>query len=204
MPDVVELIGYLASTLIVVSLLMASVLRLRVINLVGAVVFTTYGLLIGALPVVLANGAIVIIDIYYLARLLRDRSGSAYFEVVPADPHAPFVARFVAFHLDDIHASQPDFNGVRDDHLAWLVLRDAVPVGLVLARRVGDVGHLDLDYVTPAHRDFTAGRVLFGASGALRDAGFRQMTAHGSTGLHRRYLARMGFTEHSDRWLRDV
>lgn len=204
MPDVVELIGYLASALIVASLLMASVLRLRVVNLVGALVFTTYGVLIGSPPVWLANGAIVAIDVYYLWRLLGDRSRAAYFEIVEAEPTAPVLQRFVAFHRDDIRESQPTFDGVRDDHLAWFVLRDAVPVGVVLARRVGDVGHLDLDYVTPEHRDFTAGQILFGDSGVFRRAGFRQVSSHGTTGMHRRYLARMGFSEHGDRWLRDV
>ncbi|MBS3941523.1 MAG: YgjV family protein [Actinobacteria bacterium] len=204
MPDVVELIGYLASALIVASLLMASVLRLRVVNLVGAIVFTTYGVLIGSPPVWLANGAIIIIDVYYLWRLLRDRSRKAYFEIVEADPSAPVLERFVAFHLDDISESQPDFDGIRDDHLAWFVLRDAVPVGAVLARRVGDVGHLDLDYVTPEHRDFTAGQILFGDAGVLRGAGFEQVSAHGTTAMHRRYLTRMGFAEQGDRWLRDV
>lgn len=204
MPDLVELIGYLASALIVASLLMASVLRLRVVNLVGALVFTTYGVLISSPPVWLANGAIVLIDIYYLWRLLRDRSRSAYFEIVATDPSAAVLERFVTFHRDDIRESQPGFEGVRDDHLAWFVLRDAVPVGAVLARHVGDVGHLDLDYVTPEHRDFTAGQILFGDSGALRGAGFRQVSAHGTTSMHRRYLARMGFAEHGDRWLRDA
>ncbi|MFA9431553.1 YgjV family protein [Egicoccus sp. AB-alg2] len=204
MPDVVELIGYLASGLIVLSLLMASVLRLRVVNLVGSAVFTAYGALIGSLPVVLTNGAIVCINVYYLARLWRDRTGNGYFEVVASDTRAPVLRRFVDFHLDDIRRFQPDFAGVRDDHLAWFVLRDAVPVGVVLARRDGEVGHLDVDYVTPAHRDFTAGQVLFGASGAFRGAGISRVTAHAATSDHRRYLARMGFAEDGQRWRREV
>ena len=199
MPDAVELIGYLASALIVLSLLMASVLRLRVVNLVGSAVFTAYGVLIGSLPVVLTNGAIVCINVYYLIRLLRDRGGSGYFEVVATDVDAPVLRRFVDFHRDDIRGFQPDFTAMSPQHLAWFVLRDAVPVGVVLARRDGAVGHLDLDYVTPAHRDFTAGQVLFGDSGAFRGAGIARVTAD-----HGRYLARMGFTRDDGIWGRTV
>ncbi len=46
-----ELLGYTASLLIAVSLMMTSVLRLRVINLAGAAAFSAYGFLIGAVPV---------------------------------------------------------------------------------------------------------------------------------------------------------
>ena len=50
-----ELIGYLASALIVVSLAMRSVVRLRTISLVGSVTFVVYGLLIGSWPVVVSR-----------------------------------------------------------------------------------------------------------------------------------------------------
>jgi hypothetical protein len=203
-PDTVELIGYLASALIVISLLMASVLKLRVINLVGAVVFTAYGVLIDSVPVVVTNGAIVLIDVYYLAKMLRDRSRDAYFEVVEVEPTSPLLRRFVEFHRRDIEVSQPRFEGLRDDHLAWMILRDAVPVGVVLADHVGDEGHLELDYVVPAHRDFTAGSVLFGESGAFRARGMTAVTTTGDTDMHRRYLERMGFDHEGDTWRRPV
>ena len=72
-----DLIGYLASGLVVLSLLMTSVLRLRVIGLFGATVFTAYGLLIGAIPVVVTNGVIIFVHGYHLARLLRARAAAA-------------------------------------------------------------------------------------------------------------------------------
>ena len=61
-----EIIGYIASALVAVSLMMSSILKLRVINLVGAALFTAYGLLIGAYPVAVMNLFIVLIDLYYL------------------------------------------------------------------------------------------------------------------------------------------
>ena len=51
---VYELIGYLGSALIVVSLAMSSIIRLRIVNLAGAVVFSFYGVLIGSIPVIVA------------------------------------------------------------------------------------------------------------------------------------------------------
>ena len=66
-----ELIGYLASVLILISLMMSSILRLRLINMVGAAGFSLYGLLIGAYPVAVLNGIIVVVNAYYLVRILR-------------------------------------------------------------------------------------------------------------------------------------
>jgi len=50
-PLLLELVGYAASALIAISLMMSSILRLRLINLAGAAAFATYGLLIRAYPV---------------------------------------------------------------------------------------------------------------------------------------------------------
>ncbi|MEO1643805.1 MAG: hypothetical protein AAFR67_01365, partial [Chloroflexota bacterium] len=61
-----EIVGYIASALVAVSLLMTSILRLRIINLIGAIVFVVYGVLIVAYPIVLTNAIIVCINVYQL------------------------------------------------------------------------------------------------------------------------------------------
>ncbi len=68
-----EIIGYVASVLVAVSLMMRSVLKLRVINLLGAAVFTLYGLLIGAYPVAVVNFVIALIDLYYLREFITSK-----------------------------------------------------------------------------------------------------------------------------------
>ena len=64
----VSAIGFSASALIVTSLTMRSVLKLRLIGLAGALTFITYGLLLGAWPVVVTNCTTAGIQIYHLAR----------------------------------------------------------------------------------------------------------------------------------------
>ena len=72
-----ELLGYAASVLVAVSLMMSRIVRLRVINLVGSLAFTAYGVLIGAYPVAAVNGFIVLINLWFLARMLRAKEYSA-------------------------------------------------------------------------------------------------------------------------------
>jgi len=194
----VELVGYLASLLIVVSLLMSSVHRLRVINLIGAVVFTVYGVLIGSIPVVLTNGAIVLIDLYYLARMARDRAQGDYFEVVAVPTDSPLLARFLAFHDADARRFQPEFDGLRDAPRAWMVLRNAVAVGVVLARVDGEVATIDLDYVAPAHRDQRAGTRFYTTPGLFDRHGVTRLRTVATVDAQRRYLEAMGFTPTGD------
>jgi len=66
-----ELLGYLASILVALSLMMRSLYKLRVINLVGALLFSIYGVSIGAYPVAALNAFIVLVNIYYLRQMFK-------------------------------------------------------------------------------------------------------------------------------------
>ncbi|WP_049775063.1 MULTISPECIES: YgjV family protein [Deinococcus] len=64
-----EWLGYAASVFVGISLLMGDMRRLRVINLIGCVLFTVYGLIIGAYPVAAMNLFGAAVNIYHLTRL---------------------------------------------------------------------------------------------------------------------------------------
>lgn len=63
-----ELIGTLASIIVLLSFLISGEKKIRVVNIVGAFVFVIYGLLINAFSVWFLNGALVIIHLYKLKK----------------------------------------------------------------------------------------------------------------------------------------
>ena len=103
----IELIGYVASALIAFSMMLSSILRLRVINLAGALAFTVYGILIGAIPVALLNGLIVLVNAHYLLRMLRAK------EIFPPSQPAAGLGLSAVFSPLS-HGGHPEFfPGVR-------------------------------------------------------------------------------------------
>ncbi|MCA9956393.1 MAG: YgjV family protein [Ardenticatenaceae bacterium] len=67
-----EMLGYLASLFVAISLMMRSLTKLRVINLVGSVLFIAYGLVIGAYPVAVMNTFILLVNLYHLQQSYRE------------------------------------------------------------------------------------------------------------------------------------
>ena len=51
----IEAVGYLGSALVLVSFLMASVVKLRVVNSIGSTIFAVYALIIRSYPTALMN-----------------------------------------------------------------------------------------------------------------------------------------------------
>jgi hypothetical protein len=189
-----ELLGYLASVLVAVSLMMSRILRLRVINLVGSLAFTIYGALIGAYPVAAVNAFICVINVWYLSRMLRAKE---YFRILEVEPASQYVRYFLGFHAEDIRRFVPEFTGPpQPGELTFLVLRDLVPAGLFIGQ-VREDGCLwvRLDYVIPSFRDFKVGRYVYGESSEFfRERGIRTIASAPGSAEHAKYLRRMGFT----------
>lgn len=74
---IIEMVGYTGSVLVVVSMLMSSVVRLRVINTLGSGIFAVYALIIHSYPTALMNFCLVTINIYNLIKLGRKEQAHA-------------------------------------------------------------------------------------------------------------------------------
>src|SRR3712207_4510981 len=105
-----ELVGWLGSGLVVLSLMVAGVWRFRVLNLVGAVIATAYNAALGIWPFVAMNAAISVIDVYWLVRLHRERHDAAVYDVVEVGPDDASLAHALRIHAADIARFYPGFS----------------------------------------------------------------------------------------------
>ena len=191
---VYELIGYLGSALVVASLSMKSILRLRLVGLAGAIVFCTYGILIAAYPIVITNLVIVGIHSYFLRQLLGSKP---VFTVLEVRQGSRYLEHFIDHYVDDIRQNfLPDFHyEPRDNRYRAFILRDMVPAGLFICDFDGsDTGQVQLDYVIPAYRDLKVARFLYSArSSIFADPRVTHLESPPGTKQYREYLERMGF-----------
>jgi hypothetical protein len=208
---VLEIIGWVGSALVVVSLMQARVLRFRWMNLAGSVIATAYNAVVGIWPFAVMNGVIAIIDVYWLVRLTRERHDAEVYEVVPVGAGDHYLRHVLGVHADDIARYYPSFAvpaGDSDEapaRWAYLVLRGDETVGVVVVRDVGgDVGEVELDYVTPRFRDFTPGEFVYRRSGVFAGTGLRSLVVADDARDTGDYLERVGFRRVGGRWHRDV
>lgn len=188
---VYEIIGYAGSALVLASFLMASAVRLRLINSVGCVVSLIYGLLIRAYPTVIMNGALLVINLFFLLRMSKQKS--ADYHADRAEPDDAFLHWFLAAHGEDIRRYFPAFRTEeRGNYIRFSYCGDKA-AGLIIGD-LADDGELRLilDYTTPEYRDFSLGKWLFAS---LAREGIRTVCLDVPTEGHGKYLEKMGFAE---------
>lgn len=196
--DFYELIGYLASVIIIVSMMMSSLVKLRIVNLTGALLFSIYGFLIGALPVGVLNGFVVFVNLYQLY-LLYNRSEE--FRIIQPPIHGDYIRSFLEHFSKQIKHYQPDFeSNVELYDIGIVVLRNMNVAGLILGQTDdNNTLHVNLDFVIPEYRDMKVGRYLFVANKQyFKDKGFERIVTTGKNKTHVKYLREMGFIQYAE------
>ena len=188
-----EGIGYAASLIILVSLLMTNVFRLRLINGIGSVLFGAYGWLIGSWPVCAINLVIAGIDGWYLLQTLRL---GAFFDLAPAESVGPeYLKRFFLFHERELLNYAPGLT-LEDLQTACtcLIFRNMLPVGVFSYRQNGPDAAIALDFMIPEYRDFKAGQYLYRTKRMFfKEKGIKRFHAVARHPSQPKYYLRNGF-----------
>ncbi len=188
-----EYIGYLASIIILISLLMSSVKKLRWINLFGSLTFVIYGILIKAYPVAILNIGTVGINIYYLIKMANKQT---FFKILEIEQNSKYFEYFLQYYQFDIE-KYLDVLTVDIDNadISFYILRDLIPAGVFVGSRYNqDTLKIEIDYVSPAYRDFLIGKYVYSQQKQLfLSKGFSNLITFTNNQNHKSYLEKMGF-----------
>ncbi len=154
-----EIFGYIGTALVIISMLMTSVVKLRVINICGSTISMIYAIFGGAWPIVLLNASLVAINIF---QLLRMRFSKYRYSFVKTDMNDKNLAYFRFLYSDDIIKHFPDYNFRNDEESeAHLVYCGSEIVAILIGKRSNDEIQVEIDYVTPKFRDFPVSKQLY-------------------------------------------
>ena len=194
----VEVIGYIGSALVVVSMLMTSVMKLRVINMIGSLIFAGYALIIKSYPTALMNIALVIINIVNMKKLL---SNSNTYSLVETTSDDSFVKTYLNKYNEDIKKFFPDYKGINQNDKVYLIMNEDQLAGITAGKKDGNIFYIDLDYSTPVYRDCSAGEFLFSE---LKKEGFAKAVFNNPSQDHLSYLKKMGFVKSGNDYIKTL
>jgi GNAT superfamily N-acetyltransferase len=190
-----QFLGYLASFIVLVSLLMSSIIKLRWINLVGSAIFSVYGFLIGAIPVAVMNLGISLINVYYLIKIYSTKEN---FRILPVESNSMYLRYFLDFYHKDIEKYADTFTfDIKESSICFCILRNLVPAGIFIAsEKDSSTLKVDFDFVIPEYRDFKIGSFIYEHSkGYFLERGYTRFISFTSNTKHIKYLKKMHFKE---------
>lgn len=197
---IIEMIGYLGSLLVLVSFLMASVVKLRVINSVGGLIFAVYALLIHSYPTALMNFCLVGINLYYLVRL---RHPDRHYTLIEEKRDSSMLRAFLEHYREDIGVCFPGMRITAEEaDVVCFICHDMTPAGILLGKwREDGILEILLDYSTPEYRDCSVGKYLYSR---LPELGARSLAYFQEPLKHEAYLKKMGFSREGGAYVKKI
>ncbi len=189
--------GYLASLFLIIALLVNGDIKFRWFNILGNISFIIYGIVFIAWPVLLTNGILITINIYYLYKLyIRIED----FDLIEFTGEEKLATKFLSFYDKDIKSYFPEFSLVQlKGNLNFVVLRDIV-IANIFSAQVLDNGDavVALNYTTKKYRDYKVGKFIFEKEKQfLLSKGIKRIVyKHVANKSHIHYLKTLGFEEY--------
>lgn len=191
---IVPIVGYAASVLLAISLLVNNDVKFRWLNTWGCISFIIYGILIHAFPIILTNSILLLINGFHLIKIYRRNEN---FDLLKFSKDDILVQKFLAFYENDIKAYFPEYKlGEISNNINFVVLRDMVIANIFVAEVMEDgTALVKINYTVPKYRDYKIGKFLFQKEKQI-------LLAHGIQRLvynhvfnkkHESYLLKMGF-----------
>ncbi len=197
----IELFGYFGSFLVVVSMLMTSVKKLRIVNTTGSVIFMIYALIIKSYPTALMNFCLVGINLYQLYQLGKKER---HFQLIRVNSGEGMMKYLLQHYGEDIKKFFPDaaIEASMDCDHAYVVTCDTTPAGIMLGNET-DKGavRLIIDYATPAYRDASVGTYLYKH---LPEYGVKKLIFSSKTVGHEDYMRSMGFIKTDKGYVKEL
>lgn len=192
-PFAVNLLGYFASFVILVSLLMKSIVKLRLINAAGSVLFIVFAVLTRSWPTVVMNAGIVAIDLWFVFTVTGKKDD---YRLVDAEPGSAWLVFFCENNRDELQSLfGPDpLSGA--EQISYFVCNGEIAGLFAWKQSAPGECRILVDYVTPRYRDTRIGRYFFDRKARdFRERGFVRLAYVGVGPGHWEYLRRIGFRE---------
>jgi hypothetical protein len=152
--------GYLASLCLILALIINNDLKFRWLNTFGNIAFIIYAILLGTIPVLLTNGILLFINIFYLVKIYRRKEN---FDLLEFKGDEKLAQKFMEYYEKDMTHYFPRFRKEALQHnLNFVVTRDLVIANMFSASLSpnGDA-FVELNYTLQKFRDYKVGSFIF-------------------------------------------
>lgn len=188
--------GYLASLLLIISLMVNNGLQFRWYNTLGCFAFIIYAVIIHAFPVLLTNAILLAINLFYLIRIYRKKEN---FDLLEFTGEEKMAKNFLVFYQKNIKDYFPDFNvSCIHGNLNFVVTRDLVIANIFsTVLSVNGDAEVLLNYTVEKYRDYKVGSFIFEKEkDYLVSKGIKRIVYKKvSNTKHEKFLKVMGFNK---------
>lgn len=181
-------IGYVGSLLVIISMMMTSMIKLRFINSTGCVFSIIYSILTLSIPVLILNGALFIINVI---QIIRHYIIKRNYEVIHADVDGFTLRHFTHKYEGIIQKENPSFfDNFKKANFARVVFSDDEVVAMIVGKSSkGKELDIYLDFIDKNAKNLKLFTTIIGE---LKNEGYKKIAFAHKCPQYNKYYEKIG------------
>lgn len=195
---ILEAFGYIGTALVIVSMLMTSIFKLRIINICGSVISAIYSAMVSAWPIVVMNACLVIINLYQIAVYLKRHRE---FTAVKARYDDGSLLHFISLYKNGIKSEFPEYDfNIDEKNEIWLIYHESSIISVLIGKIEADSFIVDINYTLSKYRSNTDNYII----DLLKSKNIKIISAKCDSDTRSKRLKKLGFCEQNERFVREL
>lgn len=189
----IEIFGYFGTALVVISMMMTSVTKLRVINICGSIISATYAGIFNTWPIFVMNICLIVINTFHLVRSFLQKEQYSYVKTNYLDPT---IERYINYYKKDIKKFYSSFNTQNlNNRDIYLIYSKSDIIGFIIGKTESQTLYIDLCYARKKYRYMIFTKI---ALTSLQKINIRVIKTNKQKTKFNKYLIKLGFKEQDD------
>lgn len=193
-----EIFGYIGTLLVILSMAMRSVKKLRIFNICGSFISMIYAAECNTWPIVIMNATLIVINFYHL---MRSKHRSRCAECVQVSLTDRATSYFLTFFENGIKESFPSYiyqsNIDAEAHIVYI--EDKV-AGILIGKCEGDAFMADMYYVIKKFRYLSDKTVI----ATLAEREIKRISVPCENTDVQRYFEKMGYISENGFMIKEI
>lgn len=181
-------IGYVGSLLVIISMTMTSMIKLRFINSTGCVFSIIYSILTLSIPVLILNGALLFINVI---QIIRHYITKRNYEVIHADVDGFTLRHFTHKYEGVIKKENPSFfDNFKKANFARVVFSDDEVVAMIVGKNIkNETLDIYLDFIDKNAKNMKLFNTIIDK---LKHEGFKKIVFAHKCPQYNKYYEKLG------------
>ncbi len=145
----VEIFGYIGTALVIVSMMMTSLLKLRIINILGSVISLIYSLICNTWPIVIMNLCLILINVF---QIIKQYNYTKNIKIKKLNQLDQSILLFIDYHKEKINELFSQYLLDLNKKEIFAFYNNYQIVGIIIGTKKDNIFNIEIMYFEESYK----------------------------------------------------
>lgn len=147
----IEIFGYIGTLLVIISMMMTSITKLRIVNIIGSAITVIYSLIYNTWPIVVMNSCLIMINVFHL---IKQYSNNKTFKIIKSNNIDQGLSLYFEYNKNKIMPLFSKFlNDINENFTVYTLYKDYKIIGFIIGTQKFNIFDIDSMFFSSGYKN---------------------------------------------------